>query len=115
MAVREKHLLLSVFTQLPKSKALLENTMNGILCRAEELVSTGNAITTAAVKGTARMVKSKSNMLLEILLAGLLPTQKQPNLTKMSTSCNGPNVGKKTITKLLPTEKSQASCFSSHN
>ena len=35
--------------------------MNGILCRAEELVSTGNAITTAAVKGTVRMVKSKSN------------------------------------------------------
>ena len=41
----------SVYAQLPKCTALLENTVNGILCRAEEL----------QCYHTARMVKSKSN------------------------------------------------------
>jgi len=35
--------------------------VNGILRRAEELVTAENAITTAPVEGTTRMVKSKSN------------------------------------------------------
>ena len=35
--------------------------MNGILYWAEELLSTTNAITSAPVDGSARMVKSKSN------------------------------------------------------
>jgi len=51
----------SLYAQLPKCTSLPENTMNGILRRAEELVTVDNAITTAPVEGTARMVKSKSN------------------------------------------------------
>jgi len=39
----------SVYAQLPKCTALPENTMNGILRRAEELVTTDNAIATAPV------------------------------------------------------------------
>ena len=49
----------SLYAQLPRCTALPENTMNGILRRAEELVTMDNAITTATVEGTA---KSKSNL-----------------------------------------------------
>ena len=51
----------SLYAQLPKSTALPENTMNDILSREEELVTADNAITSAKVEGTARMVKIKSN------------------------------------------------------
>jgi len=51
----------SLYAQLPKCTSLPENIMNGILRRAEELVTADNAITTAPVEGTTRAVKTKSN------------------------------------------------------
>lgn len=49
-----------LYEQLSKCIALPENTMKSILRRAEELITMDNAITTAPVEGTARMVKSIS-------------------------------------------------------
>ena len=48
----------SLYAQLPKSTELPENTVNSILSRAEELVTADNAITSAPVEETARMVKA---------------------------------------------------------
>ena len=49
----------SLYEQLLKCTALPENIINGILLRAEEMITT--AITTVPVESIARMVKSKSN------------------------------------------------------
>jgi len=48
----------SLYVQLPKCTSLPENTMNGILRRAEELVTIDNAITIAPVECLLEWVKA---------------------------------------------------------
>lgn len=51
----------SLYTQIAMNCAIPQATLNNILQKAEELISSSNTITTAPVEGVARMVRSKSH------------------------------------------------------
>ena len=51
----------SLYEPIPKTTTIPQSTIQNILQKAEDLLASPNAITTAPVEGVARMVKNKSN------------------------------------------------------
>ena len=51
----------ALYNQIAENSAIPQATIHSILQKAEELISSSNAITTAPVEGVARMVKSTSH------------------------------------------------------
>ena len=51
----------ALYNQIAENSAIAQATIHSILQKAEELISSSNATTTAPVEGVARMVKSTSH------------------------------------------------------